>query len=98
MGRQPEETRLRTGVKGLDEVLDGGLPEHHIYLIEGDPGAGKTTFALQFLLAARELGEPVLYVTLSESIRELKAIASSHGWSLDGINLFEIIPPPESLL
>jgi circadian clock protein KaiC len=92
------ENRIGTGITGLDEILGGGLPEGRVYLVEGDPGSGKTTLALQFLLEARKRGEPVLYITLSESIRELETIALSHGWSLDGINLFEIMPAPESLL
>lgn len=94
----PVEVRVSTGIPGLDSILDGGLPEDHLYLIEGDPGSGKTTLALQFLLAAHRRGEPVLYVTLSESVRELRAIARSHGWKLDGIEIFPVIPPPESLL
>lgn len=92
------ERRASTGISGLDSILGGGLPEHHIYLIEGDPGAGKTTLALQFLLEAHRRGEPVLYVTLSESIRELRAVAGSHGWSLDNIPITEIMPSPDSLL
>ena len=94
----PEGNRIPTGVTGLDEILGGGLPEGHLYLIEGDPGAGKTTFALQFLLEGRRHNEPVLYITLSESILELQAIARSHKLSLDGVELLEIIPPMESLL
>jgi circadian clock protein KaiC len=91
----PEEpTRLGTGIGGLDAVLGGGLPANHLYLIDGEPGTGKTTLALQFLLAGRDAGERVLYVTLSESADELRAAASSHGWSLDGIELFELTPGP----
>lgn len=93
-----ENRRIHTGIAGLDEILGGGLPEGHLYLIEGDPGAGKTTMALQFLQEGRNQGQPVLYITLSESIRELREIAASHGWSLDGIELVEMIPSPESLL
>jgi circadian clock protein KaiC len=80
----------RTGVFGLDQILNGGLPRNHIYLIDGSPGTGKTTLALQFLMEGVENGEPGLYVTLSESREELLGVASSHGWSLDGIEIFEL--------
>src|ERR1700719_3000984 len=79
-----------TGVAGLDEVLRGGLPAHRLYVVEGDPGVGKTTFALQFLLEGVRLGQRCLYVTLSETLEELRDVASSHGWSLDGIDLLEL--------
>ena len=79
-----------TGVPGLDAILGGGLPENHLYLIDGEPGAGKTTLALQFLLEGVRRGEPGLYVTLSESREELVEVAESHGWNLDGIELFEL--------
>ena len=82
-------TRVSTGVAGLDDILGGGLPEGRIYLVEGTPGAGKTTLAMQFLLAGREAGERGLYITLSESEEELRSSAASHGWSLDGL---EIVP------
>src|SRR5690349_8465367 len=83
--------RAATGVSGLDSILgDGGLPRQRIYLIEGDPGAGKTTLALQFLLEGVRQGEPVLYITLSETESEIRSIADSHGWSLDGVSLFEL--------
>lgn len=82
--------RARTGVTGLDEILGGGLPTNHIYLLDGDPGTGKTTLALQFLMEGAKQGERGLYVTLSESRRELLAVAESHGWSLDGIDIFEL--------
>jgi circadian clock protein KaiC len=81
-----------TGVVGLDDVLGGGLTRNRLFLIEGVPGSGKTTLALQFLRAAVERGEPVLYVTLSETEDELRAVAHSHGWSLDGITMQELIP------
>jgi circadian clock protein KaiC len=84
------EVRVRTGISGLDDVLCGGFPGGHFYLVEGDPGAGKTTLGMQFLLEGRNRGEKGLYVTLSESKRELRAIAKSHGWSLDGIDIFEL--------
>jgi circadian clock protein KaiC len=79
-----------TGIAGLDTVLCGGLPHNRIYLIEGDPGVGKTTLALQFLLAGVKAGERVLYVTLSESEHEIRAIGESHGWTLDGVDMFEL--------
>ena len=83
-----------TGIKGLDQLLAGGLPIRRMHLIEGAPGTGKTTLALQFLLAARERGEPTLYVTLSENSDELATIAASHGWSLDGIEIQQLAPVP----
>ncbi|WP_165186066.1 ATPase domain-containing protein [Caulobacter soli] len=85
------EARVVTGVPGLDEILGGGLTRDRIYLVEGTPGSGKTTLALQFLLKGRELGESGLYITLSETETELRAAAASHGWSLDGIDLFELV-------
>jgi len=80
-----------TGVVGLDRILGGGLPMHRLYLLEGTPGTGKTTFALRFLQAGVALGERTLYVTLSETADELAAVAASHGWSLDGIDVFELL-------
>jgi circadian clock protein KaiC len=91
------QLKLATGNEGLDQVLNGGFPANRLYLIEGDPGTGKTTFALQFLLEGARLGEPVLYVTLSETKEELIAVARSHGWTLDGISIYELIPPEDSL-
>ena len=76
---------FETGVSGLDNILGGGLPQGHLYLIEGDPGTGKTTLALQFLLEGAAQGESVIYVTLSESRRELEQVARSHGWSPDSL-------------
>ena len=87
------DPRASTGVSGLDQLLRGGLPAHRLHLIDGDPGTGKTTLALQFLLAGRARGETALYVTLSETAVELRAVAASHGWSLDGIEIFELTPP-----
>ena len=79
-----------TGIRGLDEVLRGGLATGYLYLITGDPGSGKTTLALQFLIEGREQGERTLYLTLSETRGEIEAIGTSHGWSLEGIDLQEI--------
>ncbi len=81
-----------TGVLGLDDVLSGGLTRKRLYLVEGTPGSGKTTLALQFLMAGAKDGESVLYVTLSETAEELRAVAESHGWTLDGIEIRELAP------
>jgi circadian clock protein KaiC len=89
--------RLATGNDGLDSILEGGFPANRLYLVEGDPGTGKTTLALQFLLEGAARGEPVLYVTLSETKEEIEDVAASHGWSLDGVNIYELIPPEDSL-
>ena len=87
---QDPPRRVSTGVPGLDDVLGGGLVAHRLYLVEGYPGSGKTTLALQFLFAGRARGERGLYITLSETAEELQLVAESHGWSLDDINLFEL--------
>jgi circadian clock protein KaiC len=89
--------KVSTGVAGLDQILFGGLPRDRLYLVEGEPGTGKTTLALQFLLQGRELGERSLYVTLSESKDELGDVAESHGWSLEGIELYELEATEERL-
>src|SRR6478672_6308590 len=89
-GDRAELSCAKTGIEGLDEIIGGGLPANHLYLIDGEPGAGKTTLALQFLLEGVKLGEKGLYVTLSESRDELVDVATSHGWNLDGIEVFEL--------
>ncbi|HZG52795.1 MAG TPA: ATPase domain-containing protein, partial [Pyrinomonadaceae bacterium] len=89
--------RLATGNDGLDSILEGGFPANRLYLVEGDPGTGKTTLALKFLLEGAARGEPVLYVTLSETGEEISDVAASHGWTLDGVTLYELIPSEESL-
>lgn len=86
-----------TGVPGLDTVLAGGLSRERAFLLEGSPGTGKTTLATQFLIEGREAGERGLYITLSETEDELRTSAKSHGWSFDGIDVFELLPP-ENLL
>ncbi|HET6678844.1 MAG TPA: ATPase domain-containing protein, partial [Nitrospira sp.] len=86
----PIDARCHTGVEGLDEVVAEGLPCNCFYLIQGDPGSGKTTLALQFLLEGVRRGEKTLYITLSETKEELLKVAHSHGWSLDSIGLFEL--------
>jgi circadian clock protein KaiC len=92
-----EFPRASTGVEGLDHILGGGFPVNRMYLLEGDPGAGKTTLALQFLLTGARKGEPGVYATLSETEEELRDVAASHGWSLDGITVCELQTAEESL-
>lgn len=89
--------RAKTGVSGLDDVLHGGLIAERLYLVDGNPGAGKTTMALQFLLEGIRAGEKCLYVTLSETRQELQAGAESHGWSLEGIEIIELIADERDL-
>lgn len=86
-----QSKRIRTGVPGLDDVLSGGLSQNRVYLVEGSPGAGKTTLALQFLLEGVSKGEKGLYITLSETVEELHEIADSHGWSLESVSLFQLV-------
>ena len=88
---------LSTGVAGLDTILGGGLTSDRLFLIEGEPGTGKTTLALQFLFEGVRRGESVIYITLAETRVELKAVAESHGWSMDGIHVEDIVPN-ESIL
>ncbi len=87
-----------TGVVGLDDILGGGLARECVFLVEGNPGTGKTTLGLQFLIAGAASGERGLYITMSETEAELRQGAASHGWSLaDQVHIVEIVPP-ESLL
>jgi circadian clock protein KaiC len=85
-----QDNTIQTGVEGLDRVLGGGLTRDRVYLIEGVPGSGKTTIALQFLMEGVRNGETVLYVTLSETEQELREVAASHGWTLEGIHIHEL--------
>ena len=87
------DLRALSGIPGLDHLLQGGFPAHRLHLIEGDPGSGKTTLALQFLLEGRAQGESTLYVSLSETATELRGVAASHGWDLTGVEVFELAPP-----
>jgi circadian clock protein KaiC len=91
------EDRVKTGIEGLDDVLNGGLARDRTYLLEGNPGTGKTTIALQLLLAGAAAGERGLYVTMSETDNELRTSAASHGWKLGDIDIYELAPP-ETLL
>jgi circadian clock protein KaiC len=86
-----------TGTPGLDQILGGGFTPNRLYLVEGDPGAGKTTLALKYLLEGARHGESGLYVTLSETKEEINSVAASHGWSLEGIHLVELVASEESL-
>ncbi|HET9017620.1 MAG TPA: ATPase domain-containing protein [Thermomicrobiaceae bacterium] len=90
--REAGPGKVSSGIPGLDDVLDGGFPAQRVHLIEGTPGTGKTTIGLRFLLDGVARGEPVLYITLSETIDELRAVVESHGWSLDGVVLHELAP------
>jgi circadian clock protein KaiC len=86
-----DPARLSTGIEGLDEILGGGLDADRVYLIEGQPGTGKTTLALQFLLEGARLGETTLYLSLSETEQEMQVVAHRHGWSLEGIGVLELV-------
>jgi circadian clock protein KaiC len=87
--------RISTGIPGLDDVLGGGFPKDHMYLVEGEAGAGKTTLGLHFLLEGRRRGERTLWITMSETERELRGTARSHGWSLDGIEILNLVVSEE---
>lgn len=97
VARDDDGQVLPTGVPGLDDVMGGGYARASLHLIEGQPGTGKTTLALQFLMDGRDKGERGLYVSLSETRDELIRSAKTHGWDLDGIDIFELIPPELTL-
>lgn len=100
MKEQPKpskSTAIPTGVAGLDGILDGGYASNRVHLIEGQPGTGKTTLGLQFLLDAQARGERGLYITLSETKDELEQVAETHGWDLSRIHIFELVPAELSL-
>src|SRR5690348_554992 len=88
---------VATGISGLDDVLGGGFTPNRVYLVEGNPGSGKTTLALRWLLEGQRLGETGMYVTLSETKIELADVAKSHGWSLDHIAILELVAPESEL-
>src|SRR3712207_5558943 len=92
-----EGSAVSSGSKALDYILRGGYAANRVHLIEGEPGSGKTTLGMQFLLEGVRKGERCLYITLSESRHELCHVASTHGWDLDGIDIFELVPPELSL-
>ncbi|ALM84072.1 ATPase domain-containing protein [Bordetella sp. N] len=97
MNRDDSSSRISTGNEGLDDILAGGLDRDRMYLYEGNPGTGKTTIAMQFLLEGARLGEKVLYIALSETRHEISLVAERHGWNLDGIEIFELIPSETTL-
>jgi circadian clock protein KaiC len=97
MAVEGESERISTGCAGLDNILGGGLDPDRIYLVEGRPGSGKTTIAMQFLLEGVKQGERVLYVSMSETRRELELVANRHGWSLKGLDIFELVPAESTL-
>lgn len=88
---------LATGVSGLDDILRGGFPSECVYMVSGTPGSGKTTLALQFLLEGVRVGESCLYVTLSETRREIEKVARSHQWDLTGLHICELVPSEQNL-
>jgi circadian clock protein KaiC len=96
-----DDTKVKSqaafGIQGFDDILAGGLERDRVYLLEGNPGTGKTTAAMSFLMEGARRGEGALYITLSETEEELRGTALSHGWDLAGIDIFELVPP-ESLL
>src|SRR6185503_5052076 len=90
--------KASSGIEGLDEILRGGWARNRLHLLEGTPGTGKTTIALQFLMAGARAGETGIYISLAETERELRDGARSHGWEIDpSIEIFELVPP-ESVL
>jgi circadian clock protein KaiC len=91
------DLRITTGLDALDDILHGGFDPNRIYLVEGKPGTGKTTLALQFLMGGARRGERTLYVSLSETKRELDLVARRHGWSLEGVTIFELTPAEAAL-
>ena len=98
MQANADPAAVAAGIAGLDNILGGGFTPNRIYLVEGDPGSGKTTLALQYLLEGRRRGESGMYVSLSETKEELDGVARSHGWTLEGIHCHELLPSGESLL
>jgi len=88
---------VATGISGLDHILGGGFTPNRVYLVEGNPGSGKTTMSLRWLLDGERLGEMGIYVTLSETKAELTAVAQSHGWSLSGLSVLELVAPESEL-
>jgi len=95
--RASHPDQAATGIEGLDDILGGGFAPNRLYLIDGEPGAGKTTLSMQFLMSGVQRGESVLYITLSETEEELQDVAASHGWSLEGISICQLAPTERNL-
>lgn len=93
----PDDLLAPVGIAGMDDILRGGLPENCVYVVTGQPGSGKTTLAMQFLLEGIRRKERCLYVTLSESRREIQKVARSHGWDLSGLEMCELVPSETNL-
>lgn len=94
---QNDSQFLSTGIPGMDAVLNGGFTRDRLYLVEGEPGTGKTTMALHFLAEGARLGESVVYITLAETAVELRGVARSHGWTMEGIHIHEVVPNEDIL-
>src|SRR5262252_9285007 len=92
-----EAARISIGCAGLDDIVGGGLDRDRTYLVEGRPGSGKTTIAMQFLMEGVRRGERVVYVSMSETRRELELVAQRHGWSVTGVDIFELVPAESTL-
>src|SRR6476646_11966941 len=95
--QESDAAPIGSGVKGFDYVLRGGYAKFRAHLVEGRPGSGKTTLGLQFLIEGTKRGERCLYITLSESKRELVSVAGRHGWDLAGVDILELVPPELSI-